>query len=147
MFVGLDVGGTNTDAVLMDGAELLNKIKTNWYKSVRLFRQKKLNQLDWFVLEGVFRDLLQKYHYSVFKYTLDSFWNRILLLFIILIPTKIERRVLLEYLTPSIHKDFIKWSKFGLDIEDTFLDNHELSRKFIMRSTNFNLENEKVCLK
>ena len=45
------------------------------------------------------------------------------------------------------NKDFIKWNKIGLDIEDAFLDNHELSRKFIMKSTNFNLENEMVCLK
>ena len=29
MFVGLDVGGTNTDAVLMGGTELLNKIKVS----------------------------------------------------------------------------------------------------------------------
>ena len=29
----------------------LNKIKTNWYKSVRLFRQKKLNQWDQVILE------------------------------------------------------------------------------------------------
>ena len=27
MFIGVDVGGTNTDAVLMDGVELLAKAK------------------------------------------------------------------------------------------------------------------------
>ena len=34
MFVGLDVGGTNTDAVLMEGAQLLNKIKVSTTRDV-----------------------------------------------------------------------------------------------------------------
>ena len=45
MFVGLDVGGTNTDAVLMDGAELLNKIKVSTTSDVTAGLVSALEQL------------------------------------------------------------------------------------------------------
>ena len=45
MFVGLDVGGTNTDAVLMEGAELLNKIKVSTTSDVTAGIVSALEQL------------------------------------------------------------------------------------------------------
>lgn len=71
--------------------------------------QEKFSFLDWFVIEGLLYDYLDKYEYPLYRYKNDSLWNRIMLLLAILIPTQIEWKVLFhDYLTPKIHFEFLR---------------------------------------
>ena len=71
--------------------------------------QEKFSFLDWFVIEGLLYDYLEKYEYPVYRYKQDSFWNRIMLILAILIPAQIELKVLFhDYLTPKIHFEFLR---------------------------------------
>ena len=71
--------------------------------------QEKFSFIDWFVIEGLLYDYLDKYEYPIYRYKNDSFWNRVLLIFAILIPTQIEWKVLFHnYLTPKIHFEYFR---------------------------------------
>ncbi|MGA1823336.1 MAG: hypothetical protein ACMUIP_01645 [bacterium] len=70
--------------------------------------QEELSKIDWFVIEGLMFDYLKKYGYTIYKYTHDSLWQRCILAVAIMLPSRIEQRVLKDYLTPMKHIQFLK---------------------------------------
>jgi len=76
-------------------------LSSDWKKEIEL--------VDWFVLEGLFYDYIQKYNYcQTSKYVKDTTSSRIKLLLAILVPSRIERTTFLEYLSLFQHAEFIR---------------------------------------
>ena len=73
--------------------------------------KKTLSNRDWFVLEGLFYDYLKKYDYQPYKYKLDSALNRFLLLAALCLPSQVEWRVFLNYLSLKTFLAFLRACK------------------------------------
>jgi len=69
--------------------------------------QKTIDKLDWFVIEGLLLDLLKKYEYPVHRYS-DSCWQQVKLLIAVLLPSRIERQVLLSHLSLRNQLEFLR---------------------------------------
>lgn len=69
--------------------------------------QKSMAPMDWFVIEGLFYDYHKAYGYPLYKYTEDTWTNRVRLFFAMLLPSETERREFLNYLKPSTFANFI----------------------------------------
>lgn len=61
--------------------------------------KRELTKLDWFVLEGLHFDVINKYDYECERYVADSWLNRFALLILVLVPSEIERREFLKLLS------------------------------------------------
>jgi hypothetical protein len=74
--------------------------------------QKHIDPGDWYVFEGLFCRYMEKYGYPLYKYR-DSFLHRIILFVAMLLPSKIEREMFLNYFRPSYFRDFVAgcWSE------------------------------------
>jgi hypothetical protein len=70
--------------------------------------KKETSALDWFVMEGLFYDNFQKYGYEISKFKKDSFFFRILLVGAILLPSRYEWDLLVDYLNPKSIAGFAK---------------------------------------
>jgi hypothetical protein len=72
-----------------------------------------LGKIDWFVIEGIQFDLLNKYNYPLYKYNSDNFLNRFFLVFAILYPANFESVVIKKFFNPYEHIKMLKsaWSE------------------------------------
>ena len=70
--------------------------------------KQKISKIDWFVIEGILFKYFKKYKYQLYKYTKDTMLHRFILFLLILIPSRIERRVFLSYISPRNHIKFFK---------------------------------------
>lgn len=68
----------------------------------------KLNAIELYVREGVLFDKFIDYDYDLYLYKSDNLVNRLVLLLLIIFPTKIELLNLLHYIKPKIHIFFLK---------------------------------------
>ena len=75
-------------------------LSQNWKETI--------SKVDWFVIEGVMFDYLQRYGYTTFKYRTDSVLERVALVLAILLPTRIERKISWFYLNPLTHLRFLR---------------------------------------
>ena len=66
--------------------------------------QKKINHVDWFVIEGLFHDYILKYGYQLSKHKSHTILNRVVLCLFMILPSSYEIEVLLKYINP---KNFI----------------------------------------
>jgi hypothetical protein len=69
--------------------------------------KKRTDRIDWFVFEGLFFRYLERYGYALYRYRTDSWRERLLLLGAIFLPSAVERRVLMTYLSGAHFADFL----------------------------------------
>lgn len=62
--------------------------------------QKSKGFIDWFVQEGLMVDFFERYGYKAEKYTNDSYFSRLLLAMLCLVPTRSELELVGFYLNP-----------------------------------------------
>lgn len=68
----------------------------------------KISKIELFAIEGATFSFCKKYGYDPIFYTNDSLWNRILLVFAILLPFRYSWKVFFSYLDPFSHIKFIQ---------------------------------------
>lgn len=101
---GITFGGKSWWGVGVYDMEPMNAVNP---KVVSMEWQKRIDPLDWFVFEGLYYHYMKKYGYELYRYK-DSFTNRLVLFFVSLLPTKVEREVFLNYFRPSYLKEFME---------------------------------------
>ena len=69
-----------------------------------------ISKRDWFVLEGVFWDCYQTYKYKSELYSRDNLFNRLLLVFVILLPMKYEVSYIYKMFNYKEHYKFLKYA-------------------------------------
>jgi len=69
--------------------------------------QEKIKKGEIFVMEGIHFDYYKKYGYELLYYKNDSFWDRIVLIFLILKPFDFDLKDLAFYFNPKTHIQFL----------------------------------------
>jgi hypothetical protein len=100
---GITFGGKSWWGVGVYDMEPMNAVNP---KVVSKEWQKRIDPLDWFVFEGLYFHYMNKYGYERYKYQ-NSFLNRLLLFFAMLLPSKVERDVFRSYLSLSYFREFL----------------------------------------
>jgi len=77
-----------------------NVLSGKWKKSITKF--------DLFVIEGIEFDFFERYKYNRLAYKHDTFMNRLILIFAILFPSKIEWERVGFCFNPRVHLSFIR---------------------------------------
>lgn len=94
------------------GDEVYDMAPTNQFNQRVLSKdwQKSKGYIDWYVQEGLMVDFFKKYGYRAEKYTNDSIAHRLLLVLLVLFPTKSEWSLVGFYLNPINFLAFIEAS-------------------------------------
>ena len=72
--------------------------------------QKEISKVELFAIEGATFSFCKKYGYDPILYTSDSFLNKVLLVFAILLPFGYSWNVFFSYLNPLSHVKFIQYA-------------------------------------
>ena len=70
--------------------------------------QTTIHKIELYVIEGIVFNAIVKYDYEILFYRKDSLLNRILLIFAILLPFKVEWQDLFFYINPITHIKYLK---------------------------------------
>ena len=109
-FSSLTFGGHLWWSADVYGMKPMNKANPS---VVSLDWKKHMGGLDWYAFEGLFFRYFKKYGYKASKYRADNFFSRLILFFVVLLPSQTERSVFWNYVGWSGHRKFL-----GASIEE-----------------------------